>query len=300
MKIKDGICGLAVADALGVPVEFETREYLTENPVTGMMGHGTYDMPKGTWSDDTSLTLATMYSIVNKKGIDPADIMNEFLLYVKESKFCQYHVFDYGNTTIEAISRFDRGKPISECGGRGDRDNGNGSLMRILPLAYIQGITYEDIENVSAITHAHPKSKISCVLYIEIAKSMLENDLEIEEHIANSCKKIQEYYGDCEYLDEFKPIFENDYDVHEGRSYVIKTLEAALYCLLETDNYRDAVLKAVNLGRDTDTVGAVCGGLAGIYYGYEGIPAEWIDDIPMIEDIFDLCDDFENLVLTKD
>ena len=297
MKIKDGICGLVVGDALGVPVEFKTREYLEENPVTGMMGHGTYNQPKGTWSDDTSLTLATMQSIVNKGEIDLEDIMGEFLLYATESKYCQYEVFDYGNTTIESINRFKSGYPISECGGKEEFDNGNGSLMRILPLAFIPAISYEDIENVSGLTHAHPKSKISCVLYIEIARSMIENDMEISEHIANACDKIKKYYGDCEYLDDFEAIFENDYHVHEGRSYVIKTLEAALYCLLETASYGDAVLKAVNLGRDTDTVAAVCGGLAGIYYGYDAIPSEWIGDIPQIEDVFSLCDDFEKFCL---
>ena len=106
MKIKSGICGLVVGDALGVPVEFRTREYLEENPVTGMMGHGTYNQPKGTWSDDTSLTLATMQSIVNRNEIDLEDIMHEFLLYVTESKYCQNKVFDYGTTTINAIDRF--------------------------------------------------------------------------------------------------------------------------------------------------------------------------------------------------
>ena len=297
LKIKDGICGLVVGDALGVPVEFKRREYLIENPVTEMMGHGTYNMPKGTWSDDTSLTLATMQSIVNRDAIDLEDIMNEFSLYVSESKYCQYYVFDYGNTTIESIHRFDSGYPVSECGGRGERDNGNGSLMRILPLAFIPDITYEEIENVSGLTHAHPRSKIACVLYIEIARSMLENDLEISEHISRSCEKIKEHYNGCDELVHFKAIFDNEYDVHEGRSYVVKTLEAALYCLLETENFRDAVLKAVNLGRDTDTVGAVCGGLAGIYYGCEGIPQEWIDDIPQIEGVFELCDDFGKFCL---
>ncbi len=300
MKVKDGILGLTVGDALGVPVEFESRAYLMDNPVTEMMGHGTYDMPKGTWSDDTSLTLATMQSIVNRGKIDLEDILREFSLYVSESKYCQYYIFDIGGTTHDAIERFDSGRPVLECGGRGERDNGNGSLMRILPLAFIPGVTYDDIENVSALTHAHPRSKIACVLYVEIARSMLENDLDISEHIANSCEKIRQYYADSDELVHFEAIFDSDYDVKEGRSYVVKTLEAALYCLLKTDNYRDAVLKAVNLGRDTDTVGAVCGGLAGIYYGYDDIPGEWIDEIPQIEDIFELCDDFENLCLTDD
>lgn len=296
MKVKDGICGLLIGDALGVPVEFKPREYLIKNPVTGMMGNGTYDMPKGTWSDDTSMTLATMQSIVNKKGIDLEDIMNEFLLFVDESKYCQYRVFDYGNTTIEAISRFRFGHPVSECGGRNDRDNGNGSLMRILPMAYLQDVTYGEIEDVSALTHAHPKSRISCVLYVDIAKSMLENDWEISEHIAKSCEKIRRHYEGCEFLAEFEPIFENDYHVQEGRSYVIKTLEAVLYCLLETSNYRDAVLKAVNLGRDTDTVAAITGGLAGIYYGFDDIPREWIDDIPQMDYVLGLCEDYEKIL----
>ena len=293
MKIKDGITGLVVGDALGVPVEFKPREYLEENPVTGMMGHGTYNMPKGTWSDDTSMTLATMQSIVNRKSIDLENIMNEFLLFVRDSKYCQDVVFDYGNTTINAILNFESGCPASQCGGRADSDNGNGSLMRILPLAYIPGITYDEIESVSALTHAHIKSRISCVLYVEIAKSMLENDLEIKDHIRNSCDKIRKYYKDVDDLIEFEDILEMDFHVYEGRSYVIKTLEAVLYCLLKTNNYRDAVLKAVNLGHDTDTVAAITGGLAGIYYGYDDIPSDWIGEIPQMEDVFRLCEDYE-------
>lgn len=299
MKIRDGIVGLTVGDALGVPVEFKSREYLIENPVTGMMGHGTYDQPKGTWSDDTSLTLATMQSISEKNAIDLEDIMKEFVAYARQSKYCQYDVFDYGNTTIEAIDRFERGYPVGECGGREEYDNGNGSLMRILPLAFIQSITYDEIESVSGLTHAHPKSKISCVLYVEIAKSMLERDLEIEEHIRMSCEKIRKHYGGEEDLREFQDIFEMDFHVATGRSYVIKTLEAVLYCLLETENYRDAVLKAVNLGRDTDTVAAITGGLAGIYYGYDDIPEEWIGDIPQMDYILNLCDEYEKCCMEK-
>ena len=299
MKIRDGIVGLTVGDALGVPVEFKSREYLTENPVTGMMGHGTYDQPKGTWSDDTSLTLATMQSIAEKNAIDLEDIMKEFVAYARQSKYCQYDVFDYGNTTIEAIDRFERGYPVGECGGRGEYDNGNGSLMRILPLAFIPGITYDEIESVSGLTHAHPKSKISCVLYVEIAKSMLERDFEIEEHIRMSCEKIRKHYGGEEDLREFQDIFEMDFHVATGRSYVIKTLEAVLYCLLETENYRDAVLKAVNLGRDTDTVAAITGGLAGIYYGYDDIPEEWIGDIPQMDYVLNLCDEYEKYCIEK-
>ena len=240
-----------------------------------------------------------MNSIAEKKAIDLEDIMKEFVAYARQSKYCQYDVFDYGNTTIEAIDRFERGYPVGECGGREEYDNGNGSLMRILPLAFIPGITYDEIESVSGLTHAHPKSKISCVLYVEMAKSMLEKDLEIEEHIRMSCEKIRKHYEGAEDLDEFHDIFEMDFHVATGRSYVIKTLEAVLYCLLETENYRDAVLKAVNLGRDTDTVAAITGGLAGIYYGYDDIPEEWIGDIPQMDYVLNLCDEYEKYCIEK-
>lgn len=297
MKVKDGIVGLVIGDALGVPVEFKTRKELRQNPVTGMTGHGTYDLPKGTWSDDSSLTLATMQSIVNCKEIDYWDILYEFTQYAREGKYTQYHTFDYGNTTAGAIARFERGTPPLKCGGTGKYEITNGSLMRILPLAFIDGIGYGEIEKVSGLTHGHEVCRIACVLYIEIAKSMIENDLQISEHIARSCEKIKNHYAESEAIGNFERIFRNDLDDVESGFYVVETLECALHCLLTTSNYRQAVLKAVNLGWDTDTVGAVCGGLAGIYYGYDDIPKGWISDIPQIGDVIRLCDEFEDLGL---
>ena len=153
MKVKDGIIGLVVGDALGVPVEFESRSVLEMNPVTDMRGHGTYNQEAGTWSDDTSMTLATMQSIVNKNGIDYEDIMDEFCswIYNDEHNNSEEGTFDYGITTRMAIDRyhFENKDPL-KCGGTSERDNGNGSLMRILPLAYIKDIDYESIENISA------------------------------------------------------------------------------------------------------------------------------------------------------
>ena len=169
--------------------------------------------------------------------------------------------------------------------------------MRILPLAYIPDIDYETIENVSALTHAHKRSRIACVFYIEIAKSMLENEnLSIDEHIKLAGDKIKNHYKDSEELRHFKRIFEddlNDVDTISSKGYVIYTFESVIYCLKNTDNYRDAVLKAVNLGRDTDTTAAICGGLAGIYYGYDDIPVDWIDTVWHIDKVLSLCEKFE-------
>ena len=295
MKVKDGICGFIVGDALGVPVEFYSRRELEEDPVTDMREHGTYDQPKGTWSDDSSMTIATMASIVNRQGIDYDDLMNEFCAWAYDHKYSQHNeTFDIGNTTRRGLQRFRDGTEALKSGGTSTHDNGNGSLMRILPLAFIPDIDFETIENVSALTHGHDRSKIACVLYVEIAKSMLENDLSIDEHIKNSVDIIKEHYKDNEELDEFNRIICDDFS--EGilsGGYVIDTIETVIYCLKNTDNYTDAVLKAVNLGGDTDTNAAICGGLAGIYYGYDAIPIDWIDSIPHLDKVKSLCEKFE-------
>ena len=299
MKVKDGIIGLIIGDALGVPVEFLSRNELEKNPVTKMEGYGTYNMPPGTWSDDSSMTIATMASIVNKKAIDYDNLMFEFLEWIEYGKYTQYNnTFDYGSTTSHGIFNYKKGIEPIFCGGNTERDNGNGSLMRILPLAYIPNIDYETIENVSGLTHRHLRTKIACVFYIEIAKSMLENDLTIDEHVKLAGDKIKEHYGDIDELNHFNRIFNDNLKNDEvnyikSGGYVIDTFESVIFCLKTTDNYKDAVLKAVNLGGDTDTIGAICGGLAGIFYGYDSIPIDWIDTIPKINQVLELCEKYE-------
>lgn len=295
MKVKDGIIGLVVGDALGVPVEFVSRGDLKEAPVTRMEGYGTYSQPAGTWSDDSSMAIATMTSIINKKGIDYDDIMDEFINWFRNSEYTNSDDgrFDVGVTTANALYKYERGTPALESGLGGERDNGNGSLMRILPLAYVKDIDYETIENISGLTHAHKRSKIACVLYIEMAKSMLENDLTMEEHINRACDRIKEYYDGSDELKHFRRIFNNDLDDVSGKGYVISTFECVVHCLLTTDCYDDAVLKAVNISGDTDTNAAICGGLAGIYYGYDSIPIDWVNQINRIDYLLSLCEKYE-------
>ena len=295
MKVKDGIVGLIVGDALGVPVEFSGRYEREIDPVTDMREYGTYNQPKGTWSDDSSMTIATMASITNQQGIDYKDMMNEFINWAYYNKYTNSDTgfFDIGNTTRRSLRRFYRGEPALESGGRGERDNGNGSLMRILPIAYIKDIDYDTIEKVSSLTHAHKISRIACVLYVEIARSMLENELEISEHVKLACNKIKDYYRDEPELEKFKKIFSNDLEDVRGRTFVVGSLECVIHCLLNTDNYEDAVLMAVNFGDDTDTTAAICGGLAGIYYGYDSIPSKWINEINKIDEVESLCEKYE-------
>ncbi len=295
MKVKDGIIGFIVGDALGVPVEFVSRSIIEKNHVVDMNEYGTFHQPKGTWSDDTSMTLATMASIVNKNRIDYSDIMDEFLEWILKDKYTNSPdgMFDIGSTTNEALLNYHNGASALKSGCKGERDNGNGSLMRILPLAYINDINYKIVENVSALTHAHKRSKIACVLYVEIARSMLENDLTIEEHVKLACNKIKEYYKGSEELVHFHKIFNNNLKDLSGKGYVIYTFECVIHSLMTTDNYKDAVLKAVNIGGDTDTNAAICGGLAGIYYGYDSIPIDWINEINRIDEVLSLCERYE-------
>ena len=121
---------------------------------------------------------------------------------------------------------------------------------------------------------------------------MLSNDLSIDEHVNSVAGKIKEYYKDFEELEYFNNIFNDNLDDVKSGGYVIDTFESVVHCLKNTGNYRDAVLKAVNLGEDTDTVAAICGGLAGIYYGFDDIPSEWIDGVPELDRVMKICESY--------
>jgi len=202
-KILGGIIGLCVADALGVPVEFQSRESLKRNPVTDMQGYGTYNQPPGTWSDDTSMTLCLLDSLAT--GLDYSDIMQKFLLWYNKAEYTPHgNVFDIGIATRNALVRYKQGTPALQCGGTSEYDNGNGSLMRILPLAFYlrqqYGSSYTDnseafniIHNVSSLTHAHKRSLIACGIYLAVAEQLFDaNDL--KSGVYNGINKSKNYY----------------------------------------------------------------------------------------------------------
>lgn len=307
--VLDGVMGLCVADALGVPVEFQKREMLVNDPVTGMRAYGTYNQPAGTWSDDTSMTLCLVDSLI--KGLDYHDIMKNFANWLLKSEFTPYgETFDYGIATRKAVARFAEGVAPLECGGRGVYDNGNGSLMRILPLVFYLRSTYgtnfaqqaeafEVIHQVSALTHAHERSLIACGIYLSIAAKLMDK-MEPQTAVAQGIGQAKQFYEDqLRYKAEFmnfsrlldKNFAKLSIDEINSSGYVVDTLEAAVWCLLNTSSYESCVLKAVNLGEDTDTVAAVAGGLAGLYYGYDNIPQQWLEQIARKGYIEKLCAD---------
>lgn len=300
-KVKDGIIGLVVGDALGVPHEFSDIHELKANPVTTMTGYGTWNKPPGSWSDDTSMTLATLNSITKNNGqINYDGIMQEFVRWIVNGDYTQNgEVFDYGVTTGQAIENYALGIPPVMCGGREEHNNGNGSLMRILPLAWTDA-DYETISDVSSLTHATDRCKIACNLYIELARQIISDtnhEYSFCDHVATASELIQEYYYGNKELEHYQRIFDVDYTGGvQSSGYVVNTLECAIYCIREEPTYHDALLRAVNLGGDTDTVGAVCGGLAGLYYGFEDIPSEWIDTITGIDYVYNLIDGFSKTI----
>lgn len=296
-KIYNTLYGAIVADALGVPVEFRDRNYLKKNPVIDMIGYGTYNLPKGSWSDDSSMMLCLADSIGKLKGIDYEDIMKRFWDWFKHSKYTPDHkTFDIGRTCHSAIYNFHQGANPLDCGLKTERDNGNGSLMRIAPLPlYLFQIYGEDamkkeesfelIHNISRLTHAHYISLIGCDIYcsmmIEILKGTKKSEI-----LQNALPKIGEFVRHNPHyktaLNTYDRITHISFtnlskDKIKSSGYVVDTLEAAIWCFLNTENYRDCVLNAVNLGSDTDTVACVAGSIAGLYY--EEIPSKWIDSI---------------------
>ena len=316
-KIKAVVIGHAVGDALGVPVEFMTREELKKNPVTTMIGYGTYPVPKGAWSDDTSMSLCALDALGEGK-INFDKVMVNFARWYYQDLFTPTgEMFDVGNTCSIAIERYMR-EQVSwrECGLTDERSNGNGSLMRIHPFALYTCFLdtnvktkIEIIELASGLTHAHPRSKMACGIYAFVLWELLDDARKFgnKETVRRGLRKARKYYAcnpefkhfsyklcrqiaDCDHIWEeigFHRATEEDI-VSDG--YVVHSLEAAIYCLYNTATYKECVLKAVNLGDDTDTIAAIAGGLAGAMYGYDAIPEEWRKALLKREYIEDLCE----------
>ena len=300
-QIKAVMIGHAIGDALGVPVEFTDRSELTESPVRDMRGYGTYPVPSGAWSDDTGMSVAAL-DVIADGEIDWDLIMDAFGEWYYNDKYTPTgEMFDAGNICSCAIDNyFVHHKPVDECGLTDGNSNGNGSLMRIHPFAlmtWFDRTLRPDFESVigkaSALTHAHERSKLACKIYTLILFKLLEMPQKAVIRSALDMAK-RRYVENPEY-GHYARLFDENFgklSVNEIKStgYVVDTLEAAVWCVLTTDSYMECVLKAVNLGDDTDTVAAVAGGLAGALYGYDAIPRDWRDTLIKREYIEKMCE----------
>lgn len=300
-QIRAALLGLAVGDALGVPVEFQSRTQRQADPVVSMRAYGTHNQPAGTWSDDASLTFCLAQAIADGFTVG---LVAEYSCRWYYKNFWTPHgsVFDIGITTREALSRLKADPDLILAGGTDEYSNGNGALMRILPLAFYQPdmpleSRFRLIFDVSAITHGHIRSAVACWLYLETARYLLAGLTPAQAYAklcAEAPAQLRQLNVPAPEIAQFDYLLTGrlaDFPQQIIRSggYVLHSLEAALWCLLRHETYAATVLAAVNLGEDTDTTGAVTGGLAGLYYGEASIPPEWLQVLARRSDIEDLA-----------
>ncbi|MEZ4449389.1 MAG: O-acetyl-ADP-ribose deacetylase [Nannocystaceae bacterium] len=294
-RLLGGLVGLVVGDAIGVPVEFHRRETLDRQPLTDMIGHGTHGQPPGTWSDDSSLALATAASLC--AGYDPRDIMGRFLAWLEGGEYRPHgEVFDVGITTSQAIRRFRDGAP-PPWGGAQENDNGNGSLMRLMPLscavhrldpAVILARSFE----VSALTHAHLRSQLCCAYFSLLIAAILDGaDLKAAMRRASRTLRPQVPADEAAILRRLLDgsVVDADRSAIRGSGYVLHCLEASLWAAARHPTYASAVLAAANLGEDTDTTAAVTGAICGALHGLEAIPRRWRDGLARGDYVLDLA-----------
>jgi len=298
--LTDGMYGLAVGDALGVPYESCSLDEMNLEPCTDMVGFRHHNQPEGSWSDDTSMSLCIADSL--SKGFDPDDMMKKFLLWKNHRQYTATGaVFDIGRTTRRALNKFEEGFPAKYCGDASIDGNGNGGLMRIFPIAVYQCVTsksddehletfLEPIHASSRLTHAHEIGLICCGLFsLTLREWMFFSDtdsslLDIAESAFKKAKKTYNKMGGVfaesihnpELFQEPHTFLDKTPEEFPSWGYALNTWNIAIWSLLTTHHYKDCVLRAVNVGGDADSNAAVAGALAGVFYGKESIPKEWI------------------------
>lgn len=319
----NGVMGVLIGDALGNPVQFMSRsEVVRRGLVKGMEAGGVFHMPAGCWTDDGSMTLASLDSILTMGRIDPDDMMKRFIMWDSEGQYTPTgRAYDQGITCMEALDAYRRGKKWDSCGRTGEYANGNGALMRILPVclysAYMQekfGISDLDavlaVHHATLITHNHLRACTASGMYYFMCREILRSrggfdgtgsagaGGSLAEILLRGIDAGVAFYRDNDMDDEIahftrirdlKKLAATDAGKIKSSGYVIHTIEAAVWSLVTTNSFSEALLKAVNLGDDADTVGAVAGGLAGLYYGYDNVPEDWKSAMKKRDELEEIC-----------
>lgn len=308
-KLKNGIMGFIIGDAMGVPLEFKKRELFKNSKVVDMISSDRVGA-KGVWSDDSSMVIATMKAIIDNKGkINYESIMNNFILWVSNKDFIAIDkAFGIGRATFFALGNYynKRYEKITDCGMKGFNYNGNGSLMRILPIAYYcyykklnDDEIYNLVKDVSSFTHSHEISILGCFIYVLLAIELLSGE-EKENAYSNVRKYDYTKYFNLDIIKYYDRLLNNDIskldvDSISSMGFVVDTLEAVIWCFMNNNSYDKCVIEAINLGNDSDTIGALVGSLSGIYYN--DINNKWLNDIKRKNYLLDLCNDFYNSLL---
>lgn len=319
--VKDLLLGFALGDALGVPVEFLDRDFIRNLNITEMEGKDTnlqFEsrwgnlITAGSWSDDTSMLIAGMDAIIQKDGnIDYNQVMNNYIEWINYGKYTSFgQTFGIGGIIFESLKRYYHGTNALECGGKGFKDNGNGSLMRILPFSLYcinNGLSEEEtfdlVSKASGLTHANDISKMSCCIYTEYLRNIIETKNPII-----SLERVQEIdyskYFNEEAIKEHRKILKSNFkfisdEKINASGYVVDTLESVIYSIINGRNFEETLKIAINMGYDTDTVCGITGSIAGALYGSEQMPKRWIDKLKRKDYLVELANKFEEKVPNK-
>lgn len=306
-RVKEGIIGCAVGDALGYSSKGQEREELLNKPVLKMLPSIKNGIPKGSWSDSTSLTLATMSSIC-KKNIDYNDIAECCVSWITSNKYCSVNEsFGIGKTTLKSLINYTKRKqPASKCGSVEFEENGNSSLKMILPLAYYftalkvsKKDMYEVIKNVCSITHRQEISVCACYIYFNYLLFIINSNNKFTA--LKKLKTLDYSMFTNKTLDFFSRIIignieELDIDEIRSSSFVVDTLEASLWCFIKGDNYKSCVIGGANIGGDTSAIAAITGTLASLYYGIDSIPKTWISDLRKYDYLVEISENYEKFL----
>jgi ADP-ribosyl-[dinitrogen reductase] hydrolase len=286
------LLGLACGDAVGTTVEFQPRG--TFAPVTDMVGGGPFHLEPGQWTDDTSMALCLAESLVERKGSDARDQMERYCRWSHDGYLSSTGVrFDIGRTVADALARFRAtGEPLS--GSHDPLSAGNGSLMRLAPVALFYAPDRDAAVRFAAessrTTHGCDEAVDACrylaALLVRALAGAGKDEILAED---------PDSFGDRPLAPAIKAIARGDYraktaDVIHGGGYVVHSLEAALWCFSQTQDFEEAILTAANLGEDADTTAAICGQIAGAFYGVDAIPNGWREKLTMRERIEELAD----------
>lgn len=288
-----GLVGLLVGDALGVGFEFKNPNQIPPRAEIEMTMPATFrrtysQVLSGTWSDDGAQALCLLASLVERGSFSLTDFADRLVRWLDKGYFAvDGDVFDVGSQTARALDRLRDGVSPLESGGASEQDNGNGSLMRVLPLALWH--TGPDSELVrcahlqSMPTHAHPRSLVACAFYCLTARGYLKKLSNpwswADQHLGDIYRNWSDPHEQIAFLAELDKVrsFSKSSEAH-GTGYVVDTLWSARKAL-EEESFEDVTRTAISFGHDTDTTAAVACGLAGIRFGLDGIPERWLQQL---------------------
>ena len=298
-RFRGALLGLAVGDAVGMPFEF--RAPGTFEPVIDMVGGGSFGLPAGKWTDDTSMALCLADSLLETRGFDPLDQITRYVRWWRSGyRSSTGECFDIGNTTVDSLARFERsGDPWS--GSTDSHASGNGSIMRLAPVAMAysgDGPTAVGMSGDSSrTTHGSEEAVDACRYFGGLIASALSGASK-DQILAGEPQRPASGAANVD-MDSLSPnireIAEGSFKVRQppeivGSGYVVRSLEAALWAFHSTEDFESGCLAAVNLGDDADTTAAVYGQIAGAYYGASGIPERWLEKLHARDEITGLAD----------